>query len=380
MKPLLIAYCAPLTRLPGPDVRAWAEIGKLLTITISHVDRMGELKAPFDFSLYEPFRLPTDIAGFTDSYEDCCWRRAKEIARIQDEKRVPIAVFYSGGIDSTLVLVSFAKLFGSELKDRVKVFLSPESIRENPNFYHSFIRRNCRMESSERFASLFDGSHIVVSGEHNDQLFGSDVVGNLGRYEPFEAMMAPYTRDSIVRLLGLTGMNAAAAHIWFELIDAHARRAPCAVKTVFEFFWWLNFVFKWQCVYFRLPLRCDPAQQKNINAAFLDTYYQVFYNTPDFQKWSMANPDLKVQDSWRTYKFPAKRLIYEFNRDEHYFRYKTKAGSLFRLFFQKATPVALTTDFEFLYDLTPQDFYVAENSFRGVAASLEGPDAAAVIQ
>jgi hypothetical protein len=370
MKPLLIAYCAPLTQFPREDVRLWAEIYKLVSINVCLVDRFAGFKVPFRFDLYEPFRLPARIDGFADSYEDCCWRRASEIARLQEEKRVPIALLYSGGIDSTLVLVCFAKLFGAQLKDRVKVFLSPDSIRENPAFYFSFIRKNCHIESSERFSSLFDGSHIIVSGELNDQLYGSDIARLLGSYEHSGKMKAAYTREAVVRLFKLKGMSEHAANTWFDLIDEHARRAPCRVETVYDFFWWLNFAFKWQCVYFRMLLRIDAAQRRNIDRRFVDTYYQPFFGTPEFQKWAMANPDMKIQDSWRTYKFPAKRLIYEFNRDEQYLDYKTKAGSLFRLFVQKSTPVALTRDFEFVHELVPEDLYVEDNSFRRVDEPL----------
>ena len=373
MKPLLVAYCASLTGLPRRDVGTWAEIYKIINLNVSLVDRLGGFKTPFRFELYEKFRLPAQIDGFADSYEDCCWRRANEIARLQDEKRVPIALFYSGGIDSTLILVFFARLFGARLKERVKVFLSPDSIRENPLFYYSFVRKSCRVESSEQFSSLFDGSHIIVSGELNDQLFGSDIVGLLGSYERFDRIKAPYTREVIVRFFKLRGMSEGAANTWFELLDEHARRAPCPVESVYDFFWWLNFVFKWQSVYFRMLMRIDAAQRRNIDREFIDTYFQPFFATPEFQKWAMANPGLKIQDSWRTYKFPAKQLIYEFNRDEQYLNYKTKAGSLFRLFVQKSTPVGLTRDFEFVRELTPQALYVEENSFR----RLDHPVAAA---
>jgi len=372
LKPLLAGYGASLVQLARPDVALWAEIYKFLGVNVTHVDRVGDFHIPFDFRLYEPLRLPLDLAGFADSYEDCCARRAAEIARLQEKKQVPIALLYSGGIDSTLALVSFAKELGAQLKDRLTVYLSPESIRENPAFYYSFIRKRCRMESSEHFDDLFDGSCLVVTGEHNDQLFGSDIVGRLSRYQAFDKVSEAYSRGNIVQCFRHAGMSDAAANAWFDALDASARRAPCAVKTVFEFFWWFAFVFKWQCVYFRTPLRVHRAQQRNVTAAFLDTYYHTFYGTREFQKWSMANPQLKVQETWRTYKFPAKQLIYEFNRDEDYFRYKVKTGSLGGLFMQKQAPLALTTDFEFVYDLAPEALYLEDNSFRRTASASTG--------
>src|SRR5262249_8038965 len=155
-------------------------------------------RSPFKFKLYDKFRLPTDLHGFKATYEECCLRRAQELLDLQDRVRVPIALFYSGGIDSTLVLISFARLLGARLKARVRVFLSVNSINENPNFYYSFVRKHCRIESSEKFSYLFDGSHIIVGGEHNDQLFGSDIIGKIAKQKSFAEINGKYTRAFII--------------------------------------------------------------------------------------------------------------------------------------------------------------------------------------
>src|SRR5205814_5240866 len=125
----------------SPDARCWAQIYKLIAPNVVLVDRADEtVCTPFRFSLYEKFRLPTVLPDFRTTYEECCMRRAEELLALQDRVQVPIALFYSGGIDSTLVLVCLAKALGSQLKERVTVYLSVDSIGENPNFYDSFIR------------------------------------------------------------------------------------------------------------------------------------------------------------------------------------------------------------------------------------------------
>jgi hypothetical protein len=244
-----------------------------------------------------------------------------------------------------------------------------DSIKENPNFYYSFIREHCRIESSEKFSYLFDGSHILVGGEHNDQLFGSDAIAKITRFAFFDNVTRPYSRRFITGFFKLLGMGKEAAHLWFDIISGHAKRAPCQVETVFDFFWWLNFVFKWQAVHFRMLLRVNRELHRNINGQFLDSFYHHFFSSTDFQKWSMVNKDLKIRDSWKSYKFHAKELIYEFNKDRDYLENKAKMGSLFRLFLEKSTAAGLTTDYEFLSDLDPQEFYNAENAFTSRFAS-----------
>jgi hypothetical protein len=116
-------------------------------------------------------------------------------------------------------------------------------------------------------------------------------------------------------------------------------------------------------------LRVDREQQKRIDRRFVDTYFQHFFATAEFQKWSMANKDGKIGSTWKSYKLAAKKLIYEFNGDRDYFEHKVKSGSLYKLFLQKNTSVAMTTDFEFLTELVPAEFYVRENSFSRVTSA-----------
>ena len=53
-----------------------------------------------------------------------------------------------------------------------------------------------------------------------------------------------------------------------------------------------------------------------------------FFQTDDFQRWSIANPDLKIRDSLESYKWPAKEFIYKFTKDADYRDHKIKVGSL----------------------------------------------------
>lgn len=363
MKKLFIANCTALAAYPSPDVKIWGEIYNLLAANASLVDRSGKLTVPFHFELYEKFKLPTDLNGFTSTYEDCCNQRVEELLQIQAREQVPIALFYSGGVDSTLMLISFAKVLGKELRHKVKVFLSSDSIKENPKFYYSFVRKNCSIDSSEKFSYLFDGSHIIVGGEHNDQLFGSDLIGEICKTKAFDEVKRPYSRKYITDFFIQRGVHSDAANVWYDLLSEHAKGAPCAIETVFDFFWWLNFVFKWQTVYFRMLLRTNKEQHRFINQKFIDNFYHHFFSTPAFQKWAMLNKSQKIGDTWRSYKFHAKELIYEFNQDRDYLENKAKAGSLSRLFLQKNTAIALTSDYQFLFDLQPEEFYNPVNSF-----------------
>ncbi|USX18321.1 hypothetical protein NHH82_20920 [Oxalobacteraceae bacterium OTU3REALA1] len=365
---LYIANAGSLLDYDAPEVRDWASIYNLIALNVSLVDRTGALRVPFHFKIYPPFEFARIAEADSLSYEACCDRRARELLALQDELGLPLALLYSGGIDSTLALISFAKVLSpAELKERVHVYLSNDSILENPRFYYDFVRTHCTIRASEDFTTVLDGKHIMVGGEHNDQLFGSDIIGKIVQQHPMRAVHQPYTRRFLVDFFVARGLPAPAAHRWFELLDAHIRAAGAPVETIFQFFWWLNFVFKWQSVYFRILLRVDKAGRALVDQRFCDRCYHHFYSPVYFQRWSMDNPDLKIKDSWASYKFTAKDLIYEFNKDEDYWKHKIKVGSLSRLFLQKDTAVGLSSRFDYLDSLRGPDLYNPDNAFQDAA-------------
>ena len=184
MKELYLANSARLSQHDAPGCHDWGNIYNLISLNVALVDRQQKMRLPFRFRLYDAFRMPTDLAGFDLTYEQCCERRATEILELSRRLDRPIYVLYSGGIDSTLVLTSFMKtMTAQELQDRVVVALSWDSVIENPRFYHDHIRRRCRITTSDGLGSFLDGQRIVVGGEHNDQLFGADTAGADAKYE-----------------------------------------------------------------------------------------------------------------------------------------------------------------------------------------------------
>ena len=89
-----------------------------------------------------------------------------------------------------------------------------------------------------------------------------------------------------------------------------------------------------------------------------------FYSPACFQRWSTENPDLKIKETWASYKFTAKNLLHDFNKDDDCRDHKLKKGSLSRLFLQRDTAVGLNSDFLFLGSLDRNGLYQQNNSFR----------------
>ena len=338
------------------DAQAWAEIYWLLGIDVAMVDRAGFVQVPCDIKVYEPFKLP-DLST-SPTYQACCDEAAQDLLKLQERLQKPIYLFYSGGIDSTLVLVSLLKV-EPKLHDRVVIVLSPESIRENPRFYREHVRK-FRLESSLGSLDLLDGSKILVGGEHNDQLFGTDLGEFVNSNLEFSLLHQPFTRELIVKLMTLKLVPEQAAHIWFDVMTYHIKQAPIQVRTVFEFFWWVNFCFKWQPVFFRILAR----SRRLLTHELVRDYFHHFFSTSNFQRWSMLNPELKLGSSWDTYKQLAKDIIFEFTRDDDYHKFKLKEVSLHKIFKQSYAAIAITDQMKLLDEVDPAAYYVASNSFK----------------
>ena len=83
-------------------------------------------------------------------------------------------------------------------------------------------------------------------------------------------------------------------------------------------FWWI-FTHFWTGVKYRMPVRVGALDAIN--------NFVSFFDTPEFQSWAMENRDLKIKDTWETYKFPAKDFIFNFTNDPIYQRKAVKWGS-----------------------------------------------------
>ncbi len=311
--------------------------------------------------------LPKRESNFSKSYEEICSDRARNLMRIQDDRGGKLALLYSGGIDSTMVFISLLEAMGArEFKDRVTIYMTQDSINENPNLYFNFIRPNSfEIKSSTRFRYLFDGTSLVVGAEFNDQLNGSLLVYDLVEVYGDEIINRKFSIDFLKQFLSSRELSPLAQSLWINYFEKTLPLQDVGkIETVFDFFWWFNFIYKWQSVYFRMPLRVPRHIRARMSDNYLSNFYFHFFDTADFQQWSMNNPDLRIQGQWNTYKWHTKELIYKHTKDKDYRDHKLKLGSLYNLFLQNKNPIALTSHYEYLYNIDFDQYYDPGHSFK----------------
>lgn len=355
------AYLEKRKLIPGGD--AFSGYFQLFSSNITAIDRTNTFSIPLKTTVLPHLQMPT-MRAFSKSFSDICDERAvflMEKARRDNRK---IAIMYSGGIDSTVILCAFLKNCSeNDVRERLLVLLSDHSIIENPNFYNNYIVKYLNCASSFKFPYfLGNDDYILISGENADQLFGSQVVAKFIAYRSFDYLFTPLENASTeitdwIRLKLKDEHKKYAEHYWLmfkKLCDS----APIAIDNVYKFFWWINFTNKWQSVYVRiLPYA------KNRGNIKLEDNYTTFFSPEEFQLWSLNNPDNLVKESLDNVKFIAKDYILDFNKDTSYYK-KPKVGSLTNIVKQKEIVMLLKDDMTYTQDFpSSSDEFNENNTF-----------------
>jgi len=326
------------------------------------IDRTGTITTPVrNRSL---FPIP-EFRTFTKSYEEVCDDRAREILGSAEKLGVRIYVLYSGGIDSTCLLISLLKQATPQQKKNIVVLLSHESIAENPRFYEEHIRGKLKVESSIMFVNLLGGNDILLSAELNDQVLGSDLIAKMIARYGSSVIHKPYDRSQVVAIFSdiLSGDTQTAA-FYLDLFERIREVAPVPIDTNFEFLWWVNFTTKWQACLLYVLLFTSPRNARAVTKDYLDTRFLAFYNTDEFQLWALNNLDKRIKDSWASYKWVAKEVIYDYTRDAEYRDNKTKVASRNVILRQHYVPNKLLDEnMRFSNDFAPETYLEPRNDF-----------------
>lgn len=268
-------------------------------------DRFGFLNRFSGFDISETVD-PFPHTDYTGDFSGIMYRRGEELFQLAKREDKALYVLWSGGVDSTAVLLSILHAAGDD-GGRVHVVYTLSSIDEYPKFHrHLKTRaRHLHLVAAEEFTGFCARAaetDYVITGFPADQLFGS-IVGQA---------------DDIVHDADWrTWVKEPEAVGQFEAAFQHY---GLPVKTMTQFLWFANFSFKWDFVVHFLPQICGIVRENVI----------PFFDTREFQDWSVSNFDrLHIHDQKDPgpYKRDMKNFIMELFPDADYLR-KGKTGSI----------------------------------------------------
>lgn len=361
-----LLYYNPITAIrlaSGVDGQNWKKIYNWINPGVELTDRTGLLRLPIDAVAYSGCQIP-EVSATNYSYKDCCNRRAKELMDISERLQKPLGIMWSGGIDSTRVLVAFLENYPlSYLKERIKIIISEESVIENPEFYRNFVLPNFEFINSEYTPWLFDKELIIVTGELNDQLMGSDTM-KAYRLHNADKFNAAFDQDHILGYVNTLIKDDKISKVLVDAVVNSSIKHGVPIEQNCDWFWWYNFCFKWQGIWFRLMVISAPKQWKNIDSSFPGTYLHHFFSTDYFQLWAINNRPYRTIGTWTDYKKVAKQDIFDFDGNEDYFNTKIKKGSLYTVFSQRTMVDAIDADWNLVPNLAEFNWYNADNDFK----------------
>jgi hypothetical protein len=259
------------------------------------MDRTQTLVTGFKYNIIDP--IPEVVSPSTE-INQLMLETAQRILELAEARKQKILVLWSGGIDSTAALLALLEICGKNSTDIISLGSSHGSFVEFPEFGKYLMEQNIEILPMVHPVSKYlPQDYIVVTGEHGDQLFGSDkmlplVDSGLGDM-PYKKYLPFFIAEKL-------GNIKQVSHL-VEYLEAIIEKCPFTITDICQCLWWFNFVLKWQQVSLR--------------------------RNEKFQLWSLAR-ESKNPRSVDRYKSELKEFINQRFVCEKYFLRKTKEISL----------------------------------------------------
>lgn len=301
------------------------------------IDRTGYTKYPFKMHIRCPWQIPQKEV----SLEFACENRIKQLKNYNPEHYY---IYWSGGIDSTLMLVYFLKNIDHSL---ITVILGKTSITENSEFYSNFLENKIKILF---LTDNIDKDHgIHITGDPADTIWAildhSFMEDESGSYlhKPYEIWFK----------------NKNADNNFLEKTYEFMQRSGREIKTLFEARWW-----------FYLNCKSQSKSTSIITRFNVKHNFFPFYESEDFDNWSFHNTDkMIIGNDWNTYKYPAKELIYKFDKNYSYFKNKSKEYSNEPMILTDKTPlyyrnIPLFVTDDFQKPILSTGFFFSDNVYK----------------
>jgi len=275
----------------------------------SPVPRLGEFPTPWNMVLSPELRVPK--AYTNDCFKDITDQLATNLSFGQKK----VAVLYSGGIDSTLVVSAIIKNCNPKDQKQVTIYLTGSSIYENPNFYHQQILPNFKVKQlSNSLDSVYKENDLVITG-----MGGDEIAGPQGLLRVFDDILdQPYT-NNINKLDSIYYNNSR----YVDLLINNIKSCSAPVATVWDFLWWEEFNFKavssaYTNIAMHSTLPVTEIYQKTLHW-FMDSAYQT---------WAMSRHEPTYSMEHIIVKKPFKQYIFDLDQNSWYYNFKPKIGSM----------------------------------------------------
>lgn len=308
----------------------------------------GAWSLPWPTKIKDRFKMPAYERSFSKTYEQITNERAAEVAKLIREQDKKFSVLYSGGIDSTLIAVALLKNLSTQELKNVNFYCNTASIIEHPLFYKDYIYEKFEIIDSSKYLveDVAAKGYIVISSAAGDPLCGSkiwlDLQPNIYYYmrdlssdskrninNHWRRAMDPEVHYSVFKDLIMSHYNIKEnknlGEQYYSKMEKNIKTSNVPVNSLFDFYWWNVFNIKY--IHLLSKLYIEDGFKMNFNE--LEKNMFDWYNTEDYQQWSMANnyTGEKIDFSLATIKLCVRKYIHDFDKNDWYFHFKQKLSS-----------------------------------------------------
>lgn len=268
--------------------------------TISHYLNIDSTKSPIPSS-----------NNFNLSFSEVVEKRAKELLALGK----PINVSWSGGLDSTFILFTLKHYANDPLQ--IKVYGTYNSIIESGHMFDKYIKNTFRYNirtnrSYENNYKDIPDNEIILTGAPGNDIFYKDIgtatSSPINKYDAWmkfrnyvEQPIFVYADQPYEKVLDDDNL---------QFLQEFVKKSPRKIETLQDLRWWVCFCFNWYTTLNNCSIGVGPETAKKIYS---------FYNTDDFQLWSMYNkdPTTKVGD-YSDDRWQLREMIAEYTGDNFY--------------------------------------------------------------
>lgn len=267
------------------------------------LDRTEHVQLPFQCKILEENKLPGAVRGFQKTLPEICINRALELYASTNNE---IYILWSGGIDSTLIVVGF--MLAHVDLDKITIVCNHESVKENTGFYKQHILKKFKIMSSEAFSQQMKIQTInglIISGEQGDLIFGQDFGQIMFARYGADYLKLTANRSTITKFFIDSDMTSKEANCWYDIFMGSKHLSPRSIDTAYDFSWWAGFNWRWQWALEKIKMRSMHEQQ-----------VKTFYSGNDFQQWAISHTQniKEITD----FKLDYKKIICEYTKDFNY--------------------------------------------------------------
>ena len=205
------------------------------------VDRFNILQGELGIPTHVVFKKPPayDLNSITPDFEERYYSIIPQIAdnvfKTAGDRTIVVA--YSGGIDSTCVLVALMQhpSYAEKLAaGKFKVALTSLSIQEYPHFFFKFILPNIPITFMSYDTFMNDPDVLLVTGDQGDFVMSCSDSFGLYAVDPRMDLRQPW--EYLVKIyLGMEGLED-----YVYMCLQAMKQFPGELKYVSQFFWWIN--------------------------------------------------------------------------------------------------------------------------------------------